>query len=134
MRIIIVYDYSHKEVIMPSAKKKLEPFRYLHPELATAVEDLLEARKSLDNLTASLAVLVQNIRDELSVDIERKRENKYLTIDGVAKKTGLKPKTIYNFVCRNAIPYCKIGGSVRFIESDIDAWARREGNYGGEGV
>ena len=33
-----------------------------------------------------------------------------------------------------AIPYCKIGGRVRFVAADIDRWMKDRGNYEREGV
>lgn len=119
---------------MPRIKKEIRPFRDLHPDLATAVEDLLEARKSLDNLTASLAVLVQRIQDEPKEEKGFHSTEELLTVDEVAKKIKIRPKSIYNLVCRNSIPYCKVGGSVRFVEDDIKAWAKERGNYDTKGV
>lgn len=119
---------------MPRAKKETRPFRDLHPDLATAVEDLLEARKSLDNLTASLAVLVQRIQDEPKEEKGFHSTEKFLTVDEVAKKIRIEPKSVYNLVNRNSIPYCKVGGSIRFVEDDINAWAKKKGNYDTKGV
>jgi excisionase family DNA binding protein len=43
----------------------------------------------------------------------------YLTVEEVAKKLKLKPQTIYR---STEIPRIKVGGSVRFIESQVDQY------------
>jgi excisionase family DNA binding protein len=43
----------------------------------------------------------------------------YLTAEEVAKKLRLKPQTVYR---STEIPRIKVGGSVRFIESQVDQY------------
>lgn len=117
---------------MPRKKKVVQPFRDLHPDLYRTAQDILEARKSLDNLTASFALLVQNMKDETGAAETAQEE--YLTAPQVAKMLGLTKQGVYGMVCRKAIPYCKIGGRVRFVAADIDRWMKDRGNYEREGV
>lgn len=117
---------------MPRKKKTVQPFRDLHPDLYRTAQDILEARKSLDNLTASFALLVQNMQDE--ADATETAQEEYLTAPQVAKMLGLTNQGVYGMVCRKVIPYCKVGGRVRFIAADIDAWMRKGGNYDPKGA
>lgn len=117
---------------MPRKKKDVLPFRDLHPDLYRTAQDILEARKSLDNLTASFALLVQNMKDETGAAETAQEE--YLTVPQVAKMLGLTNQGVYGMVCRKTIPYCKIGGRVRFVAADIDRWMKDQGNYEREGV
>jgi len=41
----------------------------------------------------------------------------YLTVAKLAEKLGMHPKTVY---ANTRIPRIKMGGSVRFIESQVD--------------
>ena len=117
---------------MPKKKRDVPPFRDLHPDLYRTAQDILEARKSLDNLTASFALLVQNMQDEAGG--EKTAGAEYLTAEDVARRLGITKQGVYGMVCRKAIPYCKAGQRVRFVAADIDAWMRKGGNYDPKGV
>jgi excisionase family DNA binding protein len=117
---------------MPRKKNAVPAFRDQHPDLYRTAQDILEARKSLDNLTASFALLVQNMQDETGAAGTAQEE--YLTAPQVAKMLGLTNQGVYGMVCRKAIPYCKIGGRVRFVAADIDRWMKGRGNYEQEGI
>lgn len=45
-----------------------------------------------------------------------------LNIDQAARFIGLKKGTVYNMVCRRAIPHYKVGNRILFRESDLEAW------------
>jgi len=47
-----------------------------------------------------------------------------MTVDQVAALLGMSEKAIYNRVSRRAIPYIKLGGSLRFRRSDIERWIK----------
>ena len=50
--------------------------------------------------------------------------NEYLTVAQLADLLQLHQTTVYRLMTSGEIPFVKIGpGSVRFIRSDIDAWA-----------
>ena len=117
------------------ARKKIapQPFRSVHPDITNAVSDLLEVRKSVDTLTAALAVLVMRIQDEPGAGEEEQKET-YLTAPQVAERLGITKQGVYGMVSRKVIPFCKVGQRVRFAASDIDRWMRERGNYGREGV
>jgi len=42
-----------------------------------------------------------------------------LTVDEVAERFGLKPKTVRMMVWRRSLPYVKLNRSVRFKEDEI---------------
>lgn len=117
---------------MPRKKSAVPAFRDQHPDLYRTAQDILEARKSLDNLTVSFALLVQNMQDETGAAGTAQEE--YLTAPQVAKMLGLTNQGVYGMVCRKAIPYCKIGGRVRFVAADIDRWMKDRGNYDTKGT
>jgi len=45
-------------------------------------------------------------------------------IDEAVKITGYKKGYIYELVFKNAIPYIKIGRSIRFDPEELDTWMR----------
>jgi len=45
-----------------------------------------------------------------------------LTINQAVRFLGLRKGTIYNLVCRKAIPHYKLGNRILFRESDLEAW------------
>ena len=49
---------------------------------------------------------------------------KYLTRKEVAAKFGVDPRTIDNWREKYGMPYYRMGGQVRFVESEVDAWAK----------
>lgn len=52
-------------------------------------------------------------------------EQKYMTVEDVARYLGVKKQTIYNKVHNNEIPYHKVGSkAVRFKKEEIDAWIK----------
>lgn len=109
-------------------KTAVKAFRSVHPDISQAVEDLLEVRKSMDTLTASLALLVQRMQDETDAE-EGPAQEEYLTAPQVAKRLGITKQGVYGMVNRRVIPFCKVGQRVRFVASDIDRWMREKGNY-----
>ena len=119
---------------MPRKKQSGKTFRDFYPDLADAVEDLLQARKSLDNLTASLAVFVSHMNDEVTKESENKKDSFYMTPEQVAKLLGCSKRTIYSMTTKRTIPFCKFGGAVRFIKDDIIEWAKQKGNYDSKGA
>ena len=48
----------------------------------------------------------------------------YLTRKEVAAKFGVGPRTIDNWRKNYSMPYYRMGGQVRFVESEVDAWAK----------
>ena len=53
-------------------------------------------------------------------------ESQLLTTEQVSRYLGGVPeKTLANWRYRGVIPYVKVGGLVRYIRSDIDAWISR---------
>ena len=47
---------------------------------------------------------------------------KLIDIQALSTLLSVKPKTIYDWVHRNYIPYIKIGKLVRFDETEIKKW------------
>ena len=61
---------------------------------------------------------------------------KYLTRKEVAARFGVEVRTIDNWRSSYRMPHYHIGGQVRFVGSEVDAWAktwRRGGPTGGRG-
>jgi excisionase family DNA binding protein len=53
------------------------------------------------------------------------RSDRLLTAKELAGLLAVSPKTLYNYVSRNLIPYYKIESNVRFRGQDIADWLRR---------
>ena len=120
---------------MPKKKQSGKTFRDFHPDLADAVEDLLQARKSLDSLTASLAVFVSRMNDEvIEQETAPSEESPYINAKQVAEFLGCSKAVVYNLTMKRSIPFCKFGKSVRYIKDDIMEWAKQEGNYEPKGA
>lgn len=119
---------------MPRKKQSGKTFRDFHPDLADAVEDLLQARKSLDSLTASLAVFVSRMNDEVVKQETAPEESPYINAEQVAELLGCSKATVYNLTMTRRIPFVKPGKSIRFIKDDIMEWAKQEGNYDTKGA
>ena len=49
-----------------------------------------------------------------------------MTLREVAELLKLSEKTVYRLAQRKEIPAFKVGGSWRFMRSDIDNWARQQ--------
>lgn len=45
-----------------------------------------------------------------------------LTVEELATRIRLKPKTVYAMVAKRSVPFVKIGGAVRFKPAAIDQW------------
>ena len=43
-------------------------------------------------------------------------------VNQAARFLGLRKGTIYNLVCRRAIPHYKVGNRILFRESHLEAW------------
>ena len=60
------------------------------------------------------------------VTIKRKEmvkvDNGFLTIGEVAERLKVSPSWIYKKCKAGIIPHVRIGGMVRFVDRDIDAW------------
>lgn len=48
-----------------------------------------------------------------------------LNIDQAARFTGLKKGTLYNMICKKAIPYYKVGRRVLFRQVELEAWFKK---------
>jgi len=44
--------------------------------------------------------------------------------EDVRQKARVSLRTVDNWIAKNLIPYVKLGGAVRFIPSDVDAFIR----------
>lgn len=53
-------------------------------------------------------------------------DDRLLSVEEVAAYLNLAVGTIYNRVSRNEIPHVKLGRSVRFRRTDIDAWVESQ--------
>ena len=51
-------------------------------------------------------------------------EKELLSVNELAAKIKLSPKTIYGLVCRGQIPYLKVGARVLFDQDKIAAWLK----------
>ena len=60
------------------------------------------------------------------VTIKRKEmvkvDNGFLTIGEVAERLKVSPSWIYKKCKAGIIPHVRIGGLVRFVDRDVDAW------------
>ena len=48
-----------------------------------------------------------------------------LTVPEAAAYLRVKPRTIYQWVWRRRIPFCKAGAAVRFRRTELDVWLAR---------
>jgi len=53
-------------------------------------------------------------------------DKKYWGVKEVAEYLGWDERTIYNKVSAREIPHYKVGGSLRFIKEEIDAWVQTQ--------
>ena len=51
-----------------------------------------------------------------------KVDNGFLTIGEVAERLKVSPSWIYKKCKAGIIPHVRIGGMVRFVDRDVDAW------------
>ncbi len=49
-------------------------------------------------------------------------EKRFISPIELAEYTGLKPDTIYSWIWKRKIPYCKMGRLVKFDLREIDKW------------
>ena len=58
-------------------------------------------------------------------------EKRYYNVDEIATYLGVRPKTIYNWVHEDYIPYFKFKRLVRFEIREIEKWMnkKRRENY-----
>lgn len=49
-------------------------------------------------------------------------EEEYLSIEGVAKRFGVNPTTVYRLAQRGALPGFKVGSQWRFKRDLLEAW------------
>jgi excisionase family DNA binding protein len=56
-----------------------------------------------------------------------------MDVNKVSSVLGVKPKTIYTWVCKGSIPYMKVGSAVRFSEKRIEKWLE-ERHFMPEGI
>lgn len=49
-----------------------------------------------------------------------------LTVYELAKYLNISKATVRRLISRNAIPYFKIGGIIKFRKSSIDAWINQQ--------
>jgi excisionase family DNA binding protein len=47
---------------------------------------------------------------------------KILTVKEVSALLKIEPSTVYAWAEQRKIPFCKINGALRFVESDVLAW------------
>jgi excisionase family DNA binding protein len=48
----------------------------------------------------------------------------FLNVKEVAERYGFKKQSIYNMVCQKRIPSIKVGGALRFDESELAEWEK----------
>lgn len=60
------------------------------------------------------------------MEAESKQPERLVTAEEVAAHLGYEKGTIYSKVSRGEIPFVKLGHSVRFRLSEIDAWVRAQ--------
>jgi len=53
--------------------------------------------------------------------------NKLLTVQEVADLLAIKKTTVYQLKAKKQIPFIQIGGSIRFEQSQIEAWINSKG-------
>lgn len=81
--------------------------------------DIIDQRlERLENLFKTLAEKI------LSNESIKVTSEKPIKIEDAIEITGYKKGYIYELVFRNAIPYIKIGRSIRFDPLELDTWMR----------
>ena len=56
--------------------------------------------------------------------------NSLLTIQELSQILKISKKTIYGWVHDNYVPFCKLGGAIRFRERDIETWLAKRSRAG----
>ncbi len=61
--------------------------------------------------------------------MEKKMEDRWLSVDEIAKYLGVRRDTIYRWINDKGMPANKIGRLWKFKKDEVDTWAR-EGKAG----
>lgn len=79
------------------------------------LEEMPQAFNELQNQVARL--------EKALASNEREPPDEVLDVKGAGKVLGLSPKTVYNKVASNQIPYSRNAGHVRFSKNELIKWA-----------
>ncbi|MBE0662576.1 MAG: helix-turn-helix domain-containing protein [Bacteroidales bacterium] len=83
----------------------------------------MKKKKSFEilELLSKLTISIEKIEQQLAGSTST-NEPEYLSIDELAKLTGLSKNTIYQKRSRREIPAYKFGRELRFKKSDLNTW------------
>ncbi len=65
-----------------------------------------------------------------SLESKEYRTNRLLTVDEVACRLQVKPRTVYHWVHERYIPSIKLGSLIRFDQTSITTWVRKRETAG----
>ena len=65
-----------------------------------------------------------------SLESRESRPNRLLTVDEVAGRLQVKPRTVYQWVHERYIPSIKLGSLIRFDQTSITTWVKKRETVG----
>jgi len=54
-------------------------------------------------------------------------KHRFLTVEELALMCHVKPRTVYDWIARGAVPYRKAGRRALFRSAEIEAWMEQRG-------
>ena len=65
-----------------------------------------------------------------SLESRESRPDRLLTVDEVAARLQVKPRTVYHWVHEQYIPSIKLGSLIRFDQTSITTWVKKRETVG----
>jgi excisionase family DNA binding protein len=65
-----------------------------------------------------------------SLESRESQPNRLLTVDQVASRLQVKPRTVYHWVHEQYIPSIKLGSLIRFDQNSIATWVKKRETVG----
>ena len=65
-----------------------------------------------------------------SLEPNKSRTSRLLTVDQVASQLQVKPRTVYHWVHEQYIPSIKLGSLIRFDQTSITTWVKKRETVG----
>ncbi len=73
----------------------------------------------VQDISQKLDFLIASMGAEKFIRTEPSQTTKLYNINQMARFLGVSPGTLYNKISKKAIPFTKVGGSIRFTEAHL---------------
>lgn len=87
---------------------------------------MLDAVKQIDKTAQSVARLVTTLEGQIQLFEEGDGKEEILSVAQAAERLQMTRAGLYGLVHKKAIPFLKVGNSLRFSSKDLDTWMRRK--------